>query len=70
MRQQQNQQGKQKAAGIETPGKKQSGSEHCNVVEAYRRRNLDKQRTVDKRRRQRQQEGARDKPCLPGSPMH
>ena len=54
MREQQNQQGEQKAAGIETPGEKQSGGEDGNVVEAYRRRDLDEQRAVDKRRRQRQ----------------
>ena len=34
MREQKNQQGKQNAAGIETPGEKQSGGEHGNVIEA------------------------------------
>ena len=54
MRQQQHQQGKQNAAGIETPGKKQSGGKHANVVESQRGRDLDEQRAADERRRQRQ----------------
>ncbi len=54
VRQQQHQQGKQNAAGIETPGKKQSGSEHGDVVESQRGRDLDKESAVDERRRQRQ----------------
>src|SRR5208283_2358651 len=54
MRDQQNQQGKQNAAGIETPGKKQSGGEPSDVVEGQRGCDLDEQRAVDERRRQRQ----------------
>src|SRR5271165_4965337 len=38
MRQQQNQQGKKNAAGIEAPGQKQSGSEHGKVIEGQRGR--------------------------------
>src|ERR1022692_3103271 len=66
MRDEQNQQGKQNAAGIETPGKKQSSGEPAEVVEGqrgrdlgeqravHRGRDLGEQRAVHERRRQRQ----------------
>src|ERR1039458_430801 len=54
MRDEQNQQGKQNAAGIETPGKEQSGGEPAEVVEGQRGRDLDEQREIGRMpRRQR-----------------
>jgi hypothetical protein len=50
---QQNQQGKQNAAGIETPGEKQSGGEHGNITEGQRGRDLHEERATDEHRRQR-----------------
>lgn len=54
MREPKNQQGKQDAAGIETPGQKQSGGEHAHIVEGQRGRNRGEQRAIDERRCQRQ----------------
>ena len=54
MREHKNQQGKQDAAGIETPGEKQSSGEHAHVVEGQRGRDGGEQGAVDERRRQRQ----------------
>src|ERR1035441_5724419 len=54
MRDEQNQQGKQNAAGIETPGSEKARGEPREVVEGQRGRDLGEQRAVHERRRQRQ----------------
>src|SRR5271166_2558788 len=70
MSEQQNQKGKQNAAGIETPGQKQSGGEYAHVVEGQGGRDLDEQGAVDERHHERQQQAARDEPRLPCLPVH
>ena len=70
MRQQQGEQRKQTAAGIESPGEQQAGGEYGDVIKGERRRYLREQGTVHERDPDSEHRAARHQPRFPGLVIH
>src|SRR5512143_810162 len=65
MSEEQNEKTEPGTAGVESPGKQQTGYEDCEIVETNRWCDPAQQRAVDYSRRQRQEQRSRNQPRFP-----